>query len=112
METIKKIVNALGTAMQILAAWLITSSKDPRTVALTVKATLTAGLTYATVLAGLGHIQLPTADLTTLIDIIVQSTQVFLLLVSTVYATIGIIRKIWRTIQGTHVGLNSFTQGQ
>lgn len=112
MQTIKNIGSALWELVQLALAWLIKSSKEPQAVALTIKATLTAALTYATVLAGLGHVQLPNADITSLIDLIVQSTQTFLLFVSTAYAAIGIIRKIWRTIQGTHVGLNSFTQGQ
>ena len=98
--------NLISTAL----AWLILSSKNPQSVSLSVKAGLTLALTWVTVIAGLGHIQLPTADLTTLIDTIVQLTQLGLMAVSGIYTAIGLVRKIILTIKGEHVGLNSLSQ--
>lgn len=99
----QKIKDIIGTSL----AWLILSSKNPQAVSLSVKAGLVLLLTWLTTIAGLGHIQLPTEDLTNLIDTIVQITQLGLTLISAIYTAIGIVRKVWRTLQGLHVGINS-----
>lgn len=99
----QKIKDIIGTSL----AWLILSSKNPQAVSLSVKAGLVLLLTWLTTIAGLGHIQLPTEDLTNLIDTIVQITQLGLMLISAIYTAIGIVRKVWRTLQGLHVGINS-----
>lgn len=107
MQTIKKILKAIGNYISVALAWLLLSSKNPGGVSLSVKAALTAGVSWLTVLAGLGHIQLPSADLTTLIDAVVQITQTGLILIGLVASAFGIVRKIALTLQGNHAGLNS-----
>lgn len=87
--------------------WLLQSSQNPQATSLAVQATLTALVTYATVLAGFGHVQLPTDLLTQLTDGIVQFVQYALILISIVAGIWGVLRKLWATFTGTHASLNA-----
>lgn len=86
--------------------WLVWSSQDPTTVSLSVKAFLTAGVTYGTIAAGMAHISLPSDLLTQLVDAIVAIVQSALMLGSALLTVIGIIRKIKSTIDGTNKVFN------
>ena len=80
--------------------WLVFSSTDPARVSLTIKAFLTGLLTYGTVLAGFGHIQLPVDLLTQLVDAVVAFVQTVLLCVSIGAGIVGLVRKIATTFSG------------
>jgi hypothetical protein len=82
--------------------WLVFSSTNPQRVSLTIKAFLTGLLTYSTVLAGFGHIQLPIDLLTQLVDGIVAFVQTALLCVSIAAGIVGLIRKIATTFSETN----------
>lgn len=89
--------------MEKIWNWLVVSSADPNAYSLTIKGTLLGIATVLTMLAGFGHIQL--GDLTPLVDGIVQAVQAFLALVSSVVFVVGLVRKIYRTANGTHLGI-------
>lgn len=87
--------------------WLLQSSANPQATSLTVQASLTALVTYFTMLAGIGHVQLPTDLLTQLVDFIVQAVQYGLLTISVVAGIWGVLRKIVAFFTGTHASLNA-----
>lgn len=80
--------------------WLVLSSANPEATSLTVKASLTFIVTYATVFAGLAHVQLPSEQLTSLVSLLVQFVQAILMAVSAAVAIFGGARKLWLTISG------------
>ncbi|MGY3406087.1 hypothetical protein ACVWZV_002200 [Bradyrhizobium sp. GM5.1] len=86
--------------------WLVWSSADPTARSLTVKAGLTALLTYGTMIAGLAHVSLPSDLITEFIDAVVAVVQSVLVAASSVIAAWALLRKIIRTIDGTNHALN------
>lgn len=89
--------------------WLVLSSKDSTATSVTVKAFLTALVTTITILAGFVHVQLPTADLTAIVDLGIAIVQGTLLVVSSITTLIALGRKIYRTFKGTNAVLNDPT---
>lgn len=87
--------------------FLLQSSANPKASSLAVQAALTALVTYATMAAGFGHIQLPTDLLTQLVDGIVTGTQYTLMTVSIIAGVWGTVRKIFAFFAGTHASLNA-----
>ena len=88
--------------MKKIFQWVVYSSKDPSKVALTVKTALTFAVTYGTVVAGFGHIVLPTEDLTTVVNAITTLVQQSLEVVSASMFIWGLGRKIYATVKGQH----------
>lgn len=86
--------------------WLVVSSANPKNTSLTVKAVLSAVVVYATMLAGLGHIPLPTDQITNVVDLIVQFVQSVLIIVSLGIATFGAVRKVYLTLMGQNIAMN------
>jgi hypothetical protein len=82
--------------------WLVFSSTNPERISLTVKAFLTGLLTYSTIVAGFGHVQLPIDLLTQLVDGIVAFVQAALLCVSIGAGIVGLTRKIATTFSDTN----------
>jgi hypothetical protein len=82
--------------------WLVFSSADPERISLFVKSVLMGVVTYATILAGLAHITLPSDIITQLIDSLVSIVQNVLMLVAALTGAVGLIRKIGTTIYGTN----------
>lgn len=87
--------------------WLVLSSANPEATSLTVKAALTFVVTYATVFAGLAHVQLPGGQLTTLVDALVQFVQAVLMALSAAVAVYGAARKLWLTVSGKNPVVSS-----
>lgn len=87
--------------------WLVYSSANEQAFSITVKAFLTAIVTYGTVAAGLAHISLPSDLLTQLVDAVVSLFQSILLVVSSIVTVIAFVRKIKSTIDGTNKVINT-----
>lgn len=106
-QFIVKIADAIADLFKMFVKWVMLSSQNPQATSLTVKASLAAALTWLTMLAGLGHVTLPIADISGLFDLIVQWVQTALLLVSISTAIFGAARKVWLTIAGQNPVLNT-----
>lgn len=81
------------------------SSANAQEYSLTVKAILTGTVTWLSIVLGAGHIALPWDLVTQIVDSTVQLVQNLLVVVSTVTALAGLVRKLWKTIQGTNAVL-------
>lgn len=79
--------------------WLITSSADPEKVSLTFKGIVTGLATGLTILLGVAHINVG-SQLTTLVDATVSFVQQVLVVISIGVTIVGLVRKLWITIQG------------
>lgn len=88
--------------------WLVYSSANEEQVSLTVKGTLTGLATGLSVIWGFGHVGsiFPSDLVATLINNIITIIQETLLLVSTLTASYGLVRKLWTTLAGTNAVLN------
>ena len=79
--------------------WLVWSSANPDKISGTVKWGLTSVGTILTVIAGFGNIQFPTAAWTSLMDSVIQLTQIALVTVATLGTVVAGIRKVWLTVK-------------
>lgn len=86
--------------MKKIIAWIIFSSNNPEKVSLTIKSVATALITLATVYAGFANVQLDSATLTRLVDLVVSFVQGAFLLVSTGMSIYGLGRKVFLTLKG------------
>jgi len=85
--------------------WLVYSSADANKFSLTVKAVLIGALTFATTLAGFAQVQLPTEQLTVLVDQLIFVLQTFIGLCAGITAVYGAIRKLSLTYLGENAAL-------
>lgn len=92
--------------MKKILIWLVASSANSEKVSLFVKGVLLGVVPFLVTLFGLAHINVGQSDLTAVIDGIAVVIQVGLGLVSAVMAVVGLVRKIWRTVQGENRALN------
>lgn len=86
--------------------WLAYSSKDSEKVSLTLKSFLTFLVTVATIVAGFYKVQLPSEDLTAFVDTGIALVQSVLVVASFASTIVGLVRKIWRTYNGTNAVIN------
>jgi hypothetical protein len=93
-----KFLSNVGKFLSEVIDWIAFSSTDPTKTSLTVKAFLTALVTYGTMLAGFGDVKLPISQLNGIVDLIVQLVQAILMTVSIGIALYGAIRKIYLTL--------------
>ena len=82
--------------------WIVYSSTDPSKIALTVKGVGGSVITVLIILAGITHVQLQSADLTAILDGIVQTITALLGVVSAFATVYGAVRKVWITVSGQH----------
>jgi hypothetical protein len=85
--------------------WFALSSAEPGKTALTVKGLLVGGVAAITYLAGIGHITLPSPEITAAVDGITNFVQAALVAVSSAMTVWGLIRKVYLTFKGEHQSL-------
>jgi hypothetical protein len=85
--------------------WLVFSSNNAQNISLTLKGVLVAALTYATMLAGLANIQLPSETLTQLTDNLVLLVPL-LMAISYAVTIVCLARKVFKTFAGTNRSCN------
>ena len=86
--------------------WLVKSSANANNWSLTVKGALVSIIPIIIMVTNLANIHLQTADLTATTDAIVSIVAGFATLVSAVITTVGLVRKLYKTIVGTNAVLN------
>ena len=91
--------------MQTFIKWLVLSSANSSKWSLTLKGVLGTAVTVITMVAGLGHVQV--GDLTPLVDSIIQAVQAVALAVTSIAGVVGLFRKIYRTVKGTHDAIHN-----
>lgn len=96
LATVEDINKALPQPSFAIKAikWFVESSKNPNQVSMTFKGVVMAGLSKAVVVAGLLHIELPTENLTELVNVSTQFVQLGLAFVGTAFVMYGIVRKL------------------
>lgn len=80
--------------------WIMVSSKDPNKVSLTIRGILVGAITYIVFFAGVFHFNVDQGDLNSLAVQLSDIVQMTLTLVSAVATTVGLVRKIYRSITG------------
>lgn len=90
-----------------IGLWLVRSSQNPVKYSLFVKSAGVALITLITVVAGVANIQLPSEDLTNLVDSVATFVQTAFLCISAATGTWGLLRKVYKTIVGSNAVLNN-----
>lgn len=89
-----------------VAVWVWRSSSDPGKVSLTMRAGLTALITFATIWAGLAGIELPSELLTEWAEALISFVQSALIMISTAIAAYAAFRKLWTSLSGDNRVVN------
>jgi hypothetical protein len=93
--------------------WLILSSVDPKSKSLAVKGILLSIIPYVIFLSGFTNIAVPDSDtLVVLADLFASIVQIVLTAVSLIVTLVGIIRKIYMTLEGTNKVLTAQAAGE
>lgn len=91
-----------------IVAWLVLSSENSQQVSLTIKGVLGGAVTILTIVLGFAHLNVPGPEVfSQLIDMFVGIVQMLLLLVSSVAAIFGLLRKIYSTVIGENAVVNA-----
>lgn len=88
-------------------AWLLLSSSDPEKASLTIKSFGAAAATYIIFFAGLFHKTVGADDLNVLTNNVANFMGIALTAVSSIGAVIGIVRKIFTSLNGTNAVINT-----
>lgn len=87
--------------------WFVLSSANYQNYALTLKGILIGAIPAVIIVAHLANIQLKSEDLTTLIDAMITLFGTVMALVSAGITVFGLVRKVFKTANGTNSVLNN-----
>ena len=87
--------------------WLMKSSQNPGAVSLTIKGATTGVITAITVVIGLAHISVGTADLNGIVDGAIACVQAAAAMTAAITTVYGAVRKVVLTIESKHASLNA-----
>ena len=97
-------------ALKKFLTWLLISSENPYKWSLTIKGTLTMGITYVLFFAGIFHVNIAQNDLKNLVDVAVKIVETTLTLISVIATGCGLVRKIALTITGENKVVNTINR--
>jgi hypothetical protein len=85
--------------------WLVYSSADPKKVSLSVKGALTVASSFIIGIVAIFGVGVSNDDIANIIEAISLVVEMALVLFGAVMSLIGLVRKVYRTIKGEHLGI-------